>query len=151
MLRPNKVFFLSSTAYGLPAYKNTFIILLLLGSPFLKCLFAILKMKQSRMMVTMIGMMMVSQTSTYGHVLSHHFLSWITGNGVHNLKGRINLFNRQQVDITDKKGEDVDEKQMNVFLDATDLKVSTAKSHNPGDGDVEDMVAGAGLQSVLSI
>merc|ERR1719153_470532 len=85
------------------------------------------------MMVTMIGMMMVSQTSTYGHVLSHHFFV---------------LFNRQQVDITDKKGEDVDEKQMNVFLDSSDLKVSTAKSHNPGDSDVEDMVTGAGLDKV---
>ena len=63
---------------------------------------------------------------------------------------RINLFNKH-ADITDKKGEDVDEKQMNVSLDASDPRVSPVKSHNPGDGDVEDMVAGASLESVLSI
>ena len=63
---------------------------------------------------------------------------------------RINLFNKH-ADITDKKGQDVDEKQMNVSLDASDPKVSPVQSDNPGDGDVEDMVAGAGLQPVLSI
>ena len=69
----------------------------------------------------------------------------MTENRVHNAIGRIYLFNKH-ADNTDKKGEDVDEKQMNVFLDASYLKVGTAKSHNPGDGDVEDMVAGAGLK-----
>ena len=66
------------------------------------------------------------------------------------MKGRINLFNKH-ADNTDKKGENVDEKQMNVFLHVTYPKASTAKSHRPGDGDVEDMVAGAGLESVMSI
>ena len=53
--------------------------------------------------------------------------------------------------LTDKKGENVNEEQMNVFLDASYSKASNAKSHSPGDGDVEDMVAGAGLESVVSI
>ena len=52
----------------------TFIRLLLLGSPLLKCLFAILKIQMSSTMVIMIGSMIVIQTSMYGQILSHHFV-----------------------------------------------------------------------------
>jgi len=54
----------------------------------------------------------------------------------------------KHADKTDKEGEDVDESQMNVLLDASDLKAGTAKSHDPGYGDVKDMVAGTGLDEI---
>ena len=62
----------------------------------------------------------------------------------------IHLLNKH-ADKTDKKWEDVDEKQMNILLDASDLKAGTAKSHNPSDGDVKDMVAGTGLEIITSL
>ena len=55
-----------------------------------------------------------------------------------------NLFNKH-CDDAKEYWEEIDDEYVNVLLHVADLESDTVEPEIPGDGDVEDMVAGTGL------